>query len=272
MSVPIPFTKMSGTGNDFIVIDNRDGRLPEVAFAEFARRHCRRRTGVGADGVLCLEEDSELAFRMRFINPDGGEVEMCGNGARCITAFARAVGAVNGDPVTFRTPAGPITAWQEGERVKLKMPPPSAIEKVRKLALPGGKRDLFSLNTGVPHAVMLTGDVHGTDVPTLGEAVRRHERFGPEGTNADFVEDLKPGHILVRTYERGVEAETYACGTGAVAAALVAASELGMKSPVTVHTFGGDELLIHFEGEAPKFSVAFLEGPTEVTYRGEIAR
>ena len=271
MSKSIPFVKMSGTGNDFILIDNRDGLLAEDQFADFARRHCPRRTGVGADGVLLLSRDPQLAFRMRYINPDGGEVDMCGNGARCIVAFARSVGQANGQEVTFRTGAGPVTAWQEGSVVKLRMTAPSRIESMPKLSLPGGARDACFLNTGVPHAVLMVDDVHATDVATLGAAVRHHDRFKPAGTNADFVQDVKPGHILVRTYERGVEAETYACGTGAVASALVAGMVLGMKSPITVHTHGGDELKIHFEGEAPHYRAAYLEGTTEVTFQGEVS-
>jgi diaminopimelate epimerase len=272
MTRAIPFVKMSGTGNDFILVDNRGGALAEAEYAAFAKKYCHRRTGVGSDGVLLVENDAELAFRMRFINPDGSEASMCGNGARCIVVFARRLGIAPKDPVTFRAQAGPITAWQTGERVKLRMTDPSPVEVINNLDLPGGRRKVYFVNTGVPHAVMVMEKVDLADVAGLGAAIRYHGRFAPEGTNADFIEVMRPGHIRVRTYERGVEGETFACGTGAVASALVAAMASETPSPVIVHTFGGDELTIHFEGQAPQYTAAYLEGETETAFRGEIER
>ena len=271
MSITLPFVKMSGTGNDFIVIDNRTGALADDRVDAFARRHCQRRKGVGSDGLLLLESDPDYAFRMRFINPDGGQVEMCGNGARCIVAFARQLGVVTEDPVTFRSGAGPITAWADGERIKLRMTDPSSIEQMTSIDLPPkGRQEIYFVNTGVAHAVVPIDDVSAIDVAAWGAIIRYHEQFAPSGTNANFLAVNGSDRIQVRTYERGVEDETLACGTGAVASALIAAMRQKMNSPITVLTRGQDELVVHFEGTPPHYSAAFLEGPTQVTFRGEL--
>ncbi len=284
MSRTISFTKMSGSGNDFILVDNRAAVLAEDQLVPFTRAMCPRRTSVGADGAIFLAltrtpGESDLDFRMRYFNADGSEAAMCGNGARCIAAFAHALGAVDGE-MRFATPAGPIQAWITNQGVKVELTPPSAIEK---RALPGLPKDMqtaYFIDTGVPHAVLFVEQIADVDVRERGRKVREHAAFAPAGANANFVSPSPSGNgdgsasvsaIAIRTYERGVEDETLACGTGAVACALVAAHVRGLGSPVRVKVASGDVLVIHFDGEGPSFTKAYLEGPARTVYRAEVA-
>ncbi len=268
---PIPFVKMSGTGNDFILIDHRRPIFgsSEVA-AEFARRVCRRRFSVGADGLILIEDSEQADFRWQFFNGDGSVAEMCGNGARCAARFAYMHGIAPAR-MRFETLAGIIEASVADTEVAVKMTTPGTADLHTRVDLDGRAMELHCLDTGVPHAVVFTEDLDGVDVHRQGSAIRFHEKFSPAGTNVNFVQVQEDGTIRVRTYERGVEAETMACGTGAVAASLIGALLDLVSSPVRVVTSGGDRLTISFDlQEDGRAENVFLRGPALVIYRGEL--
>jgi diaminopimelate epimerase len=268
---PIPFAKMNGTGNDFVIIDNRRLPVPHGQQAELARRLCRRMFSVGADGVIFIEESNRADFSWQFYNADGSVGEMCGNGSRCAARFAYRHG-IAGRKMTFTTLAGTIEA-EIGERedeVRVRMTVPRDFRLGLSLELGGVTRSLDFVDTGVPHAVLLVED---DEVPVAewGREVRFHPLFGAKGSNANFVKLLPDGRLRVRTYERGVEAETMACGTGAVASALIGALRLGLSSPAHIVTSGGEALTIFFELSAgPAAEQVFLQGPTRLVYTGEL--
>ncbi len=245
-SMKIPFTKMSGSGNDFILIDHRDHFLEEDRLKDFIRKVCQRRISVGADGLILIERSQKADFKWRFYNADGSEAEMCGNGGRCVARFAHLKG-IAGPSLSFETLAGTISAQVNGQRVKLQLTKPHGLKLDQKIPVEGEERIVSVINTGVPHAVLFVEDLEGTDVVRMGRAIRRHANFTPAGTNANFVRLEGPSRLSIRTYERGVEDETLACGTGVVAAALVAAFKGFVKSPVSVRTRGGEILTVHFE-------------------------
>lgn len=265
----VNFTKMEGAGNDFLLIDGRGEPLPEADFSRFAAFYCTRRRGVGSDGLLVLlaAKKAGFDFDMRFFNPDGSEAEMCGNGARCIALFAHRLGAA-GEEMRFNTVAGPVEAEITKGGVKLRMPPsPAVIEKP--VEIDGATYQLLFTTSGVPHAVLPVDDIEAVDVKGLGSAIRWHEAFRPAGTNANFVVRTGDSAVSLRTYERGVEDETLACGTGACASAVVAVEKLGVKPPVKVLTRGGDTLLIHLERAADgSFPDVYLEGPAVEVFKG----
>jgi diaminopimelate epimerase len=267
--VKVKFRKMHGAGNDFVVIDHRAPYLPEPLEALFARLSDRRR-GVGADGVLLLERDPELDFAMRYFNADGRPADYCGNGARCLALLALDLGLGRGGEVRFRTAAGVQRARRDptgrgirlafGERV-------GASEPVRVEAA-GRAFSGRLLVPGVPHFVTAVERVEWVPVAEWGTALRHHPRFGAAGANVDFVARLGPGRLAMRTYERGVEAETLACGSGAIAAALGSAAD-GDSSPVRVLTAGGDELEVEFRSNRDGYEDVYLTGPAEVSFAGE---
>jgi diaminopimelate epimerase len=268
---PIPFAKMSGTGNDFVIIDNRRLLVPHGQQAELARRLCRRMFSVGADGVIFIEDSHSADFSWQFYNADGSLGEMCGNGARCAARFAYRHN-IAGRKMTFATLAGTIEAevGEQEDEVRVRMTVPRDFRLGLCLELGGMTRSVDFVDTGVPHAVLLVED---DDVPVAewGRVVRFHPLFGTKGSNADFVKLLPDGRLKVRTYERGVEAETMACGTGAVASALIGALRLGLSSPVYIVTSGGEVLTIFFEISAgPAADQVFLQGPTRLVYTGEL--
>jgi diaminopimelate epimerase len=242
--VILHFTKMNGAGNDFVMIDNRDASLA-LGREEIARL-CDRHRGVGADGLLLVEPAQNGAdFRMRYYNSDGGEAEMCGNGARCFARFAQRISARSGD-VQFETMAGVITGRFFGEHVQIQMSQPHSLELNRELEVAGETLTVHSINTGVPHAVVVVSDLENADILMRGAALRWHEHFAPKGTNANFIEISDEHTIAIRTYERGVEGETLACGTGMVASALIAHELSRIPSPISVRVRGGDTLQIGF--------------------------
>ena len=262
------FVKMSGTGNDFIIADNRGGRIPEESKADLARALCRRRTSVGADGLLLLEMSDAADVRMRIFNPDGSEPEMCGNGSRCLAHFARSIRAA-GPEMTIETRAGIIRAKVGGEVARVELTRPGGLASRGELEFAGGRREVLFANTGVPHAVVFVDDLEAADVRGWGRALRHHDEFAPAGANANFVRIESAGRIAVRTYERGVEDETLACGTGVTASALASAWREGWDSPVTVRVRSGEELDVHFRGDPPDYDRAMIEGPVAVVFRGE---
>ena len=262
----IPFTKMAGAGNDFIVIDNRGEILP-VARKKLFERWCDRRFGVGADGVLLVEDASDAHFRMRYYNADGGEAEMCGNGGRCISRFAYLKGIAPAR-MEFISVAGRHRSEIVGADVKLGMTDPTNLELNIDLPLGGGHRTVSFLNTGVPHAVEFVDDVDSVDVATVGREIRRHELFAPAGTNAMFVQPIDRSRFRIRSYERGVEDETLACGTGTTAAAIIGAITGHFDPPVTGITQSGIPLTIYFDRSDDVINNVFLEGNDEVTFEG----
>lgn len=266
---PIEFWKMSGSGNDFILIDNRDQRIQEEEMARLVERACRRRISVGADGVIFVVPSQAYDFGWRFFNADGGEVEMCGNGGRCVSRFACLKG-IAGPQMTFETLAGPVSAEVKGRRVKVLMPKPGPAFMDIDLEFQDGWVQCDFINTGVPHVVVGVEGLSNHPVTTQGRAIRWHDRFAPEGTNADFMTRVGPDRLALRTYERGVEDETLACGTGAIASALVGALRGMVDSPVTVETRGGEELIIHFERNGDAFEKVWLEGNTTLVYEGRL--
>jgi diaminopimelate epimerase len=268
ITVMLRFTKMNGAGNDFILIDNRaeDIRLDRSQIA----RLCDRHRGIGADGILLLEKPSNRAdFRMRYFNADGGEAEMCGNGARCFARFANKIaGAQN--TISFETPAGVIAAELVDDLVTLQMTEPTDLRINMKVPMTDEDKTVHFINSGVPHVVIPVPRVDDVDVHREGSAIRYHKSFSPNGANVNFIEKRGQNKIAVRTYERGVEDETLACGTGVVASALIFAIIEKANGPITVIARGGDELQVGFEKNDNEFRSVTLTGPAEFVFEGSI--
>jgi diaminopimelate epimerase len=261
--------KMSGSGNDFILIDHRDPFLKEEGLKDLVRKVCRRRISVGADGLILIERSQKADFKWRFYNADGSEAEMCGNGGRCVARFAYLKG-IAGSSLKFETLAGILTAQVEEKKVKLEMTKPLGLKLDESLLVDGKKQVFSSINTGVPHAVLFVEDLEGGDIVPMGRAIRFHSHFAPNGTNVNFIRLEKGSQLSIRTYERGVEDETLACGTGAVASALIAALKGFVKSPVSIKTRGGEILIVHFEIEAKEVKKVFFEGDVHIIYEAEM--
>jgi diaminopimelate epimerase len=264
-----PFTKMNGAGNDFIMLDNRHEKLA-LDSARIALL-CDRHRGVGADGVLAVEPPVRGAdFRMRYYNADGGEAEMCGNGARCFARFLRRLGADKSE-ISFETLAGIIRASFPDNEVRVAMSDPHSHRPPVSLEINGRTQEVHFVNTGVPHAVVFTDDVETVDVSKDGAALRHHPAFAPKGTNANFVQVFSSESIAIRTYERGVEGETLACGTGVCAAALLHHLRTRSPSPVHVKVRGGDILQVAFEAYGSGFHNVTLTGPADFVFDGTIS-
>jgi diaminopimelate epimerase len=268
--VVLEFTKMSGAGNDFILLDNRDRKI-SLTPAKVAQL-CDRHRGIGADGVILLvpAKSQQADWAWEFFNSDGSTGEMCGNGARCFARFVTARTGSNHD-FTFETEAGLIRASFQGEQITVSLTPPVDLRLNQQLSLRTGAQLIHSLNTGVPHAVLFVPDADKAMVREMGPEIRHHPHFGPKGTNVNFVQILGPSRIRVRTFERGVEGETLACGTGVTASALVAASVEHFPSPVKVQVQGGDELQVSFEQSNGTFSNVRLNGPADFVFEGKVA-
>jgi diaminopimelate epimerase len=260
---------MSGAGNDFVVIDNRARLVPEPA-AAFAARVCARQAAVSADGLLLLEKSERKDFRMRYFNTDGSEAEMCGNGGRCIARFASLVGAA-GPTMEFENLAGDFraTLGEEG-RVRLEMTDPYSLRLGIDLETSQGRLTVDSLNTGVPHVVLPWDTLESAPVRELGRELRHHQAFAPEGTNVNFVRATGPHDLDVRTYERGVEDETLACGTGDVAAAILMTLRGAVAPPVRVRVRSGSILGVDFRLEGKQARGVALEGEAVVLFEGDL--
>ncbi len=267
---PIRATKMSGTGNDFILIDHREPFIEAALQSDFAKRVCRRKFSAGADGLILLENSEDADFRWQFYNADGSSAEMCGNGARCAARYAYHKN-IAPEKMSFQTVAGLIEAEIVDESVKIKLTPPENIIMGQVVSLDGKETEVCSMNTGVPHVVCFVDDIDNVPVDQWGRIIRYHELFQPAGTNVNFVQIMSENRLHVRTYERGVEGETLACGTGAVASALMAAMGSQSASPVLVTTSGGEQLTIHFIlGRDNVAKEVFLEGPAHFIYEAEL--
>jgi diaminopimelate epimerase len=265
----IPFFKMSGSGNDFIIIDNRAAEVPEAHLNEIIIGASRRKLSVGADGLILIERSDRVDFMWRFFNADGSPAEMCGNGARCAARFAFLHG-IAGRRMAFETVAGVIEASVEDDRVKIRMTDPTDLRTGYGVDLERARILVGSVNTGVPHVVTVVEDIEALDVVATGRRIRHHPDFAPAGTNANFVAVGDDGEIFIRTYERGVEDETLACGTGNVAAALILAHDRDLASPIPLTTRSGAKLIVHFKRRGERFTDVYLQGDARVIYRGEL--
>jgi diaminopimelate epimerase len=262
------FTKMNGAGNDFVLLDNRSGDVQLTP--EEITRICDRHRGVGADGILFLDKAENGAdFRMRYYNRDGGEAEMCGNGARCFARFAQRVAGSKSE-FSFETPAGVIGAKLADDLVSLQMSDPTDMKLALEITAKGEHVRGHFINTGVPHVVVPVENIEKIDVRKTGAAVRHHNLFSPKGANVNFSEKRGRRRIAIRTYERGVEDETLACGTGVVASALIFAATEGVDGPIGILVRGGSELTVGFKKNDEQFTNVTLTGPADFVFEGTI--
>lgn len=259
----INFTKMNATGNDFIVIDNRT-QIVSADQRDLWNRLCMLKTGIGADGVLLLEKSDKADFRMRYINADGGEVEMCGNGGRAITAFAHQILEAKKESYQFETMNGlyecsldPVHGY------RLKMTELYDVDKINLSSLNIESKHQMYMNTGVPHCVFEIDNILNYPVFEKGKSVRYDPLFA-KGTNANFFEVIGPQHLRIRTYERGVENETLSCGTGVTATAIAAAKIYKWTEEIILESLGG-RLAVQFNSD---FSAVFLCGKVQKVFTG----
>ena len=268
----LEFQKMSGAGNDFIVADNRDGGIGDGS--ALARRICDRHWGVGADGLLLLEKSTVASYKMMYYNADGSYGGMCGNGGRCIASYAVAKGVAGSDH-KFEALDHIYHAEVAENGVRLAMKDPSALRLGIMLPVAGKRIEGSFVDTGAPHMVVFAKGVtrkglEAVDVLALGRAIRTHRRFRPAGTNVNFIEIGSDKFVRMRTYERGVETETLACGTGSIAAAIVASKIAGIRTPITVVARSKSRLMVDFEvKEEGRITNITLTGPTERVFEGE---
>ncbi|HOL21257.1 MAG TPA: diaminopimelate epimerase [bacterium] len=258
------FFKMAGSGNDFVVIDNRGNTISNRKKA--AVLLCNRKFGIGADGLLLLEKSRSADIRMRIFNPDGSEAEMCGNGLRCIMLFAVRQGIVKGSRINVETGAGLLEGSVSGRKVRAQLK--LAGKPQKEIKIPAGGKTITAcfINTGVPHTVIFTDDIEKVDVNGEGPAIRYHRLFKPKGTNVDWIEITGNNTIKIRTYERGVEGETLSCGTGSVAGAIAGFLAGRVSPPVKVIARSGEKLTVSFDRELKK---VYLEGDILTIFRGE---
>lgn len=266
----LEFVKMSGAGNDFILADNRTGSISLTR--EQVARLCHRQFGIGADGLMLLvpAKDNSADWAWQFWNSDGSDAEMCGNGARCFTRYIQRTTEWKPSTLRFQTAAGVIGAEFHGDRVTVTLTSPHSLRLRDSVGTTQGSLEVSSLNTGVPHAVVFVPDADRAMVQQLGAELRWHEHFKPRGTNVNFAQVRGHNSIRVRTYERGVEGETLACGTGVSASAMVSAAVHGFTSPVRVQVQGGDELEVAFDRNGDTFSNVRLTGPATFVFEGRI--
>ncbi len=268
------FKKMSGAGNDFIVIDNRAGRIRNGS--HLARRLCDRHWGIGADGLILIEPSTKADYQMKYYNADGSYGGMCGNGGRCAALYCFSAGIANKSH-TFEAVNHLYRAAVNQSSVALRMIEPTNLILDISLKTSFGAIPAHFVNSGAPHVVVDTQRIKQhfqklDDGPVLelGREIRYHQIFQPEGTNVNFIEILGTKSVRMRTYERGVEAETLACGTGAVATAIIASVKYGMNSPIYIHTKSKVTLKVAFKRNGKKFEEVILSGPAKVTFEGII--
>ena len=263
MSSELDFTKLSATGNDFVLLDLRD-REPSYSLPELALQICERRTSVGADGLLCITSHPDLDFRLRYFNADGSEAE-CGNGARA-SAYYAAVNGIAGAHQRFLFGTTVYEAQIDHHRVNLLMGETRGYDPAPGAMHGDEMEEGGFIDTGVPHYVLFCDDVAAIDVPQVGAFYRKHKRFQPDGCNVNFVEAMRNGDIRIRTFERGVEAETLSCGTGCVASAIISSRKKNLKMPLNVVTAGGI-LIVSQQAGTNRY---FLEGDVKPVYNGRL--
>ena len=261
---------MQATGNDFVVVDKiaQSSKLKAQSLSKLAKELCNRRFGIGADGLLLLEKSKKCDFKMRIFNPDGSEPEMCGNGLRCVAVFAHK-NKIAPAKMSVETKAGILNAEVKGKGVKINMTPPTSVKPGLDVSVDGKNYQIHYVDTGVPHLVYYVDGLDDADVYNLGRKLRYHGLFKPKGANVNFVKTQSKDSIKIRTYERGVEGETLACGTGAVASAIISSLIKSLKPPVRVQTKGG-LLKVYFDKIDNKFRDVFLEGEAHVVFEGKI--
>ncbi len=274
MTQKINFTKLVASGNDFILLDLRN-KSSNLNLKETTKKLCNRRLGIGADGLLVLEKSKKAQVKMRIFNPDGSEAQMCGNGARCTAYFITHKFGTKKE-ITVDTKAGLLKAQAHKNNVKINMTEPKNIKLNSIIKVNNHPLYINSINTGVPHAVILCEGLEKIDAHHLGRLIRFHKAFKPKGTNVNFIEPNGLDGIKIRTYERGVEEETLACGTGSVAGAIIYALKLkkaGLvkkdKININVATISGEILKISFQIVKQKISNAWLEGKANIICWGE---
>lgn len=263
----ISFFKYQAAGNDFILIDDRKGSFP-VDNSSYISTLCTRKWGIGADGLILLQPSSKKHFRMRIFNSDGKEAASCGNGLCCLARFLTDLGH---PPKVYEIEMMKSTAkitFVDGSPAVF-FEPPKHLKKSLSIPLSWGKETVHFIDTGVPHAVLFVQDAAQEPVLEKGKEIRWHPSFQPEGANVNFVQKLLDGSIRVRTYERGVEDETLACGTGAAATALMAHEILSLASPISIH-FPGGKLLVSFEKGKEGFKNVLLINPASQVFSGSI--
>lgn len=262
---------MHGAGNDFVMIENLDGSIElsqeQVAFL------CDRRFGIGGDGLILLNPKTldDQDATMIYYNADGSRAEMCGNGARCFTSFALINGVGDGSRVAFQTDAGPMSATAEGGEFTINMTPVFDVNMNKEITTEHGTYAYHFMNTGVPHVLIFSEDVDSVDIKPEGRALRMHENFQPNGSNINFGQIQDNGIIKIRTYERGVEDETLACGTGVTAMAIAAHKIHQLPTPISVLVKGGDILKVDFDKNGEDISKITLTGPAKVVFQGKIS-
>lgn len=261
----LKFSKYSGAGNDFILIDNREGGFD--ADSGLIEKMCARQIAVGADGLILLENSDQADIRMRYFNADGGEAEMCGNGSRCLIAFARKLGIVK-DEYSFQTMERVLKARVKGDAISIQMGEVLDTLLNIDIEVDARKCTVHFTNTGVPHTILFVDDLDQIDLDGTGGKIRFHQRFQPKGTNVDFVTKTGKNSVAMRVYERGVEGETLACGTGVTAAGIIANLVHNVKPPVKVAVRSGDTLTVDFKKSDDKFSDVVLTGPATLIYDG----
>lgn len=262
----IPFYKMSGSGNDFIFIDNRDRKMDGIDLSTFIPKVCARCVSIGADGVVLIEDSKIADFKWHFYNNDASVAEMCGNASRCVARFVTLNGIVEKPVMTFETLAGIIEAEiRTAPNVKVQLTDPLDVKHNYELEVNGEIYRVSSVNTGVPHVVAKVNNIDKFDIKTFGRTVRYHDTYQPAGTNVNVYEKIGENRLRIRTYERGVEDETMACGTGTVAVTLFAVEDGLVESPVTLVTQSGIELKVYLEN-----GKCYLEGEARVVVTGEI--
>ncbi len=283
----IPFMKVSGAGNDFIVVDNRDRVIDPKKMSAFVAGVCRRHLSIGGDGLIFLEKSRKYDFRWRFYNNDGGEADFCGNGARCVARFAY-LKKIAPKAMQFEGATGVVEAEVDGEQVTVKVPEPSDVRLRIRLAIPMHRRrrsdppapssvshegtmlEGHAINTGVPHFVYFVQDTATAEVIGIGRPIRYHETFKPAGTNVNFAQVVDRHTVKIRTYERGVEDETLACGSGALASALLAALVHKVESPITVIPLSRMPLRVAFKQNGERFTNLTLTGEARAVYEGQM--
>lgn len=288
LNMRLSFTKMTGAGNDFVVVDARRQRVSSLhaQWPSVGRALCDRHLGIGADGLLVLERSSRADVRMRVINADGSEAKMCGNGARCAALYLTSPQSIVHSPqpkkVTIEAKAGVLSAVVRGERVALRMTDPAGLQLEQTVRVGSKRIRLGFVDTGVPHAVVSVAALDAVDVTRLGRALRYHRDFLPKGTNVNFIQTdaRRPNCLRIRTYERGVEGETLACGTGVAAAAIVhvltaSNGHATGSRRVDVETRSGDRLTVSFtvtpKGDTLRMSDVVLEGPARRVFDGAVS-
>ncbi|MDR0956631.1 MAG: diaminopimelate epimerase [Endomicrobium sp.] len=264
----INFAKLTAAGNDFILIDNRKNIIIHENCQSIAKKLCNRKYSIGGDGLILLEKSIRKDFKMKYFNSDGSHASMCGNGARSIAKFAYDSNITNSKMV-FETDAGTINAnILPNDKVRLNLYKPKDIKPNIEIEIDKIKINANFINTGVPHTVIFVDDIEKIDLLKCGRKIRYNKIFAPNGTNVNFVQVVKNNTIFVRTYERGIEAETLACGTGIIAAGIISVLKNFTKSPVNIIARGGDELSVSLKNLNNKIGNVVLEGPVVVAFNG----